>query len=67
MMVPRKIAAMSPGPSPRGFTQLHCSARVVTFMAAEEMLSAGIWMMEEEKVDGWDDGYMYRSYAAPLC
>ena len=66
-MAPRTIAAMSPCPSPCDSGHLHCSVRVLAFMAAEEMLNAGVCMMvEEEKLDGWEDKYVFQEHVAPL-
>ena len=40
---------------------------MVAFIAAEEILNAGIGMVKEEELDVWEDGNVYRVYAAPLC
>ena len=35
-------------------------------MAAEDLLKAGIWVVVQEKLDGWKDESVYREYVAPL-
>ena len=65
-MALRTFAAMSPCPSPCGFTQFHGPVRAVAFIAAEQIPNAGIWMVQEEKLDGWEDEYWYQEYVAPL-
>ena len=35
-------------------------------MAAEDMLNAGIWVVVQEKLDGWKDESVDREYVTPL-